>query len=286
MKWALPALVTVAGIALLNKRIDHEETARQRTEVERIRQSAVGHAVAQVRQGTDEPFVAIVIAARNEGPSIDGVLAEIPQRVCALPTRVIVVDDGSTDDTGPRAAEAGAIVVRHPVNLGQADGLRTGFACAFALGATVVVTMDADGQHDPADLPALVQPVLTGTVDYVQGSRFLGKYDDRRSARHAGIVAFTVLINALTDAGITDCTNGYRAVRASDLERMRLVEGRFNASEIIIEAKGKGLRMLEIPVHIRSRDAGVSKKPKGLGYPVGYFNSIVRSWLRSKSSNR
>jgi hypothetical protein len=142
--------------------------------------------------------------------------------------------------------------------------------------------MDADGQHDPAQLPALVAPVVAGEADYVQGSRFRGSYDDAGGARDLGIRGFTWLIRLLTRAPITDCTNGYRAIDGPGLDRLQLVEDRFSASEILIQAAGHGLRIHEVPVHIRSREIGESKKPRGLGYATGFLGAIVRSWARSR----
>jgi glycosyltransferase involved in cell wall biosynthesis len=159
--------------------------------------------------------------------------------------------------------------------------LRTGFAVAKRLDAQVVVTMDADGQHDPAELPDLVAPVVAGDADYVQGSRFLGRYDDAGGARDLGIRGFTSVVRLLTGTRITDCTNGYRAVDGASLARLQLVEDRFSASEILIQAAGHGLRIREVPVHIRSRDAGESKKPRGFGYAWGFLGAIVRSWARA-----
>jgi glycosyltransferase involved in cell wall biosynthesis len=229
-----------------------------------------------------QPFVAVVISALDEAATIREVLELLPAELERRPVRAVVVDDGSRDDTASVAAAAGAVVAVHPANLGQGEGLRTGFAVALALGAEVVATMDADGQHDPGELATLVTPVLEDHADYVQGSRFLGAYDDAGGARHLGIRGFTAVINLLTGAGITDCTNGYRAIRADGLARMRLVEDRFSASEILIEAAGRGLRMLEVPVHIQSRVVGESRKPRGLKYAGGYLSVIVRSWRRSR----
>lgn len=271
------AVVALAGDQVRRSRIRRDLRTRNRP----VREAAVESALLEV-DATEGPFVAIVMAALNEAGSIATVLADLPDELCGLPTRVIVVDDGSTDDTAALARKAGAVVAVHDRNLGQGDGLRTGFEVARRLGASVVVTMDADGQHDPAELPDLVGPVVHGDADYVQGSRFLGEYDDAGGARHAGIKGFTLLINALAGTSVTDCTNGYRAIRGPELGRMRLVETRFSASEIIIEAAARGLRMSEVPVHIRSRDVGESKKPKGLGYPLGYGGAIVRSWMRSR----
>jgi glycosyltransferase involved in cell wall biosynthesis len=210
------------------------------------------------------------------------VLRSLPATVCGLPVRVVVVDDGSNDRTADEAREAGAIVALHRRNLGQGDALRTGFALAQRLGARIVVTMDADGQHNPAELPDLVGPIVAGEADYVQGSRFLGTYDDAGGARDLGIRGFTRLIRLLTRTKVTDCTNGFRAIDGAGLARMRLVEDRFSAAEILIQAAGHGLRIREVPVHIRSREVGTSKKPRGLGYASGFFGAIVRSWARAR----
>lgn len=247
--------------------------------------AAVESAVAG-RVSASAPSLAVVMSALDEADSIGVVLGDLPGSVEGLSVVPVVVDDGSSDDTAVLAEKAGALVVRHPRNLGQGEGLRTGFAAARALGADVVVTMDADGQHDPAQLPDLVGPVVAGESDYVQGSRFLGRYDDAGSVRHLGIRFFTALINLLARTRITDCTNGYRAIRVADLGRMRLVEDRFSASEILIQAATAGLRMREVPVHIRSRHAGTSRKPGGIRYPLSYLAVILRSVVRARLRRR
>lgn len=248
----------------------------------RVREAAVDIAIATMDQPAPEtPFLAIVMAAYNESGSVGPVLASLPTTVSGLPVRSLVVDDGSADDTASEARAAGAVVGVHERNLGQGDALRTGFELARRLGARVVVTMDADGQHDPAELPDLVGPVVAGDADYVQGSRFLGRYDDAGGARDLGIRGFTRLIRLLARAPITDCTNGYRAVDGPGLARLQLVEDRFSASEILIQAAGHGLRIREVPVHIRSREIGTSKKPRGLGYATGFLGAIIRSWARA-----
>ena len=222
--------------------------------------------------------------AYNESGSIGGVLASLPDSVCGLVLCPVVVDDGSDDDTAEQARRAGALVAPHRRNLGQGDALRTGFAAAQRLGARVVVTMDADGQHDPSELPALVEPIVTGDADYVQGSRFLGRYDDAGGARDLGIRGFTRLIRRLTATEITDCTNGFRAIDGAKLRRLQLVEDRFSAAEILIQAARQGLRIREVPVHIRGRETGSSKKPRGLRYAGGFLGAIIRSWARAGSS--
>jgi hypothetical protein len=142
------------------------------------------------------------------------------------------------------------------------------------------MTMDADGQHRPEDIEKLARPVIDGEADYVMGSRFLGEYEERGGVRHAGIMLFTTLINVLGRVKITDCTNGFRAIRGSELGKLRLNEDRFSAPELIMEAARHGLRIKEVPVTIVRRAAGESKKPRRLGYPVGFLRTIVRVWLR------
>jgi glycosyltransferase involved in cell wall biosynthesis len=257
-----------------------QDRAARRAAARDVRTAAADNALAG-GQAPDQPLLAVVIAAYNESGSIGPLLDTLPETLCGLRVCPVVVDDGSSDETAADARRAGAVVGSHRRNLGQGDALRTGFAIAQRLGAEVVVTMDADGQHDPAELPGLVGPVVAGEVDYVQGSRFLGTYDDAGGARDLGIRGFTRLIRLLTGTSITDCTNGYRALNSAGLSRLQLVEDRFSASEILIQAAGHGLRIREVPVHIRSREVGSSKKPRGLRYATGFLGAIVRSWARA-----
>jgi glycosyltransferase involved in cell wall biosynthesis len=282
-------VVLAGGLGLVATRQARRRRAlRSRRDAARqVREAAVDEALRSAgRRVPPHPFLAVVMAAYDEAGSVGPVIGSLPDAVCGLTVYPLVVDDGSGDATAAEARAAGAVVGRHTRNLGQGDALRTGFALAEELGADVVVTMDADGQHDPAQLPDLVGPVVAGEADYVQGSRFLGRYDDAGGARDLGIRGFTRLIRVLTGAPITDCTNGYRAVAGSGLARLQLVEDRFSASEILIQAAGHGLRIREVPVHIRSREVGESKKPRGLGYAWGYLGAIVRSWARAHDPRR
>ena len=145
--------------------------------------------------------------------------------------------------------------------------------------------MDADGQHRPDELETLVSPIVSGKADHVQGSRFLGEYDDARSARHLGIVMLTPIVNLLSGAEVTDCTTGYRAFRASSLAKLHLEEPQFPVAEIIAESARSGLAVQEVPVHIRSRSHGTSKKPRHLAYPLGYLGAVWRTVWRVRGSS-
>ena len=207
-------------------------------------------------------------------------LAGLPDELCGLRVAPIVVVDGGTDDTAGVVERAGFLALRNDVCRGHSDALVTGFQLAIERQAEIVVTMDADGQHRAEELPRLVQPILAGEADYVQGSRYLGTYDEAGGARDLGIRLFTPIVNALSRAGITDCTNGFRAIRATRLAELRFEEPQFSAAEMIVEAAGHGLRMQEVPVHIQARRHGKSKKPPRLRYPIGYLAAVVRTWRR------
>jgi hypothetical protein len=224
--------------------------------------------------------IALVIPAYNEAAHITQVLRSLPPEVCGQRVRPILVDDGSSDDTAELAREAGAAAVHLPLNRGQGAALRTGYRLALATGARLVVTMDADGQHRPSELPRLVQPILDGEADVVNGSRVLGAADPAHAARKLGIRIFAALLSLLTARRITDPACGYRAVRTEALRDLEFRQDQFHNSEFIVEASKRKLTMLEVPVTVASRISGTSKKPPHFRYGLGFANALVRAWLR------
>ncbi len=224
--------------------------------------------------------VAILVPAYNEAENIGHVLDLIPAEVCGMQTAVLVVDDGSRDGTGDVAAEHGAIVARHVINRGGGAALRTGYRLMVASGAEVVVTLDADGQHLPSEMERLVEPVLDGEVDVAHGSRVLGQADRNHFARELGIVFFNRLVSLITRTHVTDCSNGYRAVRTTVLPQLVLRQEQFHTSEFMIEAIKRGIPAKEVPITVERRLHGHSKKPAVARYGLGFANAIVRTWLR------
>jgi hypothetical protein len=224
--------------------------------------------------------VAVVIPAYNEADSVGQVVRQIPSEVCGEPTAVLVVDDGSRDDTGEEAAKAGAIVARHVINRGGGAALRTGYRLMAESGALVVVTLDADGQHVPAEMERLVRPVLDDEVDVAHGSRVLGEADPNARSRELGIVFFNRAVSMITRTRVSDCSNGYRAVRTSVLPQLVLRQEQFHTSEFLIEAIKRGIPAKEIAVTVQKRLHGHSKKPAVVRYGLGFTNAIVRTWLR------
>ncbi len=224
--------------------------------------------------------IAILVPAYNEAENIGVVLDQMPAEVCGARTEILVVDDGSRDGTGDAAVEHGALVARHVTNRGGGAALRTGYRLMVESGAEIVVTLDADGQHLPSEMERLVKPVLDGEVDVAHGSRVLGHADRNHFARELGIVFFNRLVSFITRTHVTDCSNGYRAVRTTVLPQLVLRQEQFHTSEFMIEAIKRGIPAKEIPITVEQRLHGHSKKPAVFRYGVGFANAIVRTWLR------
>jgi Glycosyl transferase family 2 len=224
--------------------------------------------------------IGVLVPAYNEADNVGRVLDRIPNQVCGVETATLVVDDGSRDGTDEVAAAHGAVIARHVINRGGGAALRTGYRLLADSGARIVVTLDADGQHLPEEMERLVKPVLDGEVAVAHGSRVLGEAEANHPAREAGIVFFNRVVSFITRTHVTDCSNGYRAVRADVLPQLVLRQEQFHTSEFLIEAIKRGIPAKEVPVTVVSRLSGHSKKPAVVRYGMGFANAIVRTWLR------
>jgi len=200
--------------------------------------------------------VHVMIAAFNEERTVFGVVSEL-RSICP---NVVVVDDGSRDGTSEEAMRAGAVVVRHLINRGQGAALQTGFTYALKRGAEVIVTFDADGQHRPQDVPALVAPILRGEVDVCLGSRFLGRTEGMPRGRRWTLRAAVLWTRATSGVRLTDAHNGLRAFSRRAAERLDLQLDRMaHASELIDQVRSSGLAYREVPVTIRYTDYSLAK---------------------------
>jgi hypothetical protein len=224
--------------------------------------------------------VAVVIPAYNEADNIPRVLAEMPAEVGGLRLQPIVIADVCTDATEAAARNLGAVVIRRDLRRGSGAAVRLGYRAALAAGARVIVTLDADGQHDPGEMELLVKPLLENDVDMVQGSRVLGHFEIESHARKHGVRIFAWLLTLLGRTRITDPSTGYRAMTSSALRRLDLRQDQFYVSELILDASRKGMNVIEVPITIRARASGASKKPTTFRYAWGFSKAIMRTWLR------
>jgi len=245
-----------------------------------IDDAAVAEFTAQY--GSDLPPVAIVIAAYNEDRSIGATLNGIPAVVEGLETATIVVVDGSTDRTAEEARKAGAMVCDVPVNRGQGAALRLGYRLAREGGARYIVTTDADGQYDPADIKRVLAPVLQGEADFATGSRVLGRQETHDRVRRLGVHVFAWLISRFTGQRITDTSFGLRAMLAEVTAAVTLKQPQYQSSELLIGVISRGFRVVEVPATMRLRAAGTTKKGGNLVYGYRYSRVVLGTWLRER----
>jgi hypothetical protein len=226
--------------------------------------------------------VVVLIASYLEADNIGPVLAAVPAEVSGLAVSTLVVVDGGDDGTDKIVADAGAYCAVLPVNMGQGVALRLGYALAAEHGARYVVTVDADGQNDPAEIPGLVAPLLAGDADFVIASRRLGVDETTDPVRRAGVVFFSRLVNALTGQHLTDTSNGFRALRVEVLGDVTLEQDQYQTAELIISAASRGWRLAEQPTVWRPRASGTSKKGRNVWFAFNYARVVLRTWLRER----
>jgi uncharacterized membrane protein YbhN (UPF0104 family) len=207
-------------------------------------------------------LIAIVIPVHNEVESVGSVIDGVPRRELAalrLRSHVIVVDDGSSDSSARAATVAGAEdVICHPRRRGLGAALRTGLATARERGADAAVYLDADGEYDPRDMPALLRPLLDGSADYVLGSRFPIAGAVMRPSRLFGNRAFTLLLRALTCRRIDDGQTGYRAFGPRALRRAEIIHDYNYAQVLTLDLLRKGMRLTQVPIAYQVRCRGRS----------------------------
>jgi glycosyltransferase involved in cell wall biosynthesis len=223
-----------------------------------------------------KPFIIACIPAYNEERTIAQVIIKTMKHV----DKVIVCDDGSKDMTGEIAMRLGAEVIYHQNKNGYGASLKSLFSRARELDADVMVTLDADGQHNPSEIPLLVKPVLNGKADVVVGSRFLGDSGRRNSVpryRRVGIKMITRLTDATSKNGVGDAQSGFRAYGRKALEGLRLNENGMGVSvEVLMKAKKQGLTVVEVPTSCNYHGTEKTSTHNPLRHGISVVMSIVR----------
>ncbi|MDD5616296.1 MAG: glycosyltransferase family 2 protein [Candidatus Methanoperedens sp.] len=210
-----------------------------------------------------------IIPAYNEESTIGDVIKGTSQFV----DEILLIDDGSTDQTIDVAMNAGAIVIDNIVNRGLGKTIKRGYNEAIKHGADIVVQIDADGQYDPKEIPKLIQPILENKADLVLGSRLENLKYEMPWFKKQGNKAFTWLLRRLTGADIKDGQTGFRATRKEVFETIE-IQGDFTyTQEMIIRASKEGWRIANVPINFYQRSSGESRLMSG---PLSY---AWRAWI-------
>jgi glycosyltransferase involved in cell wall biosynthesis len=245
--------------------------------------NAAGAFFAQHTPGGGAP-VAVVIAAYNEEPTVVSVIEDVPSELAGLRTEVIVVNDGSADTTAELSAGAGALVCDLPTNIGHGAALKLGYWLARRRGAQVIATIDADAQYLPQELDRVVEPIVAGRADFVNGSRRLGTELTTDPMRHAGVIFFGALMSLLIRQRITDPASGIRGFRVEVPATVTLNQVQYQTSELLIGTAMAGFRILEVPTTMRDRPVGATATKKGpnLLYGMRFARAVLGTWFRER----
>ena len=221
--------------------------------------------------------IIIGIPAFNEEKNIGPIVAKLKKKY----DQVIVCDDGSSDMTETIASSLGAHVVKHDKNLGYGSAIKTIFNEAGKLEGDVLVTFDADGQHQISEIDSVLQPLFENKADIVIGSRFLGETKDLPKYRKIGIKTITGLTNIMTGSKITDSQSGFRAYSKKVLKEISPTESGMGIStEILIKASKKEMRIVEVPITISYESSTHSQEP------ISHGTSVIMSTIKHVAIER
>jgi glycosyltransferase involved in cell wall biosynthesis len=249
------------------------------------------HVVAQAMADAEARFgdltltdAVVLVCAYEEEGAIGDVLAKIPDTACGLPLTTLVIVDGGSDRTAEISEKSGATTIVFPVNLGHGVALKVGYRFCIDHGAKWIVTIDADGQNDPDEIPVLLQPLIDDETDFVVASRRLGTDNTTDKTRKLGVVVFSAMMNLMTGAHLTDTSNGYRGLRVTMLADVidRLVQDQYQTAELLITCLKRGWRVAERPTVWYPRQAGTTKKGSNWLFGFRYLNVVLRTWLRER----
>lgn len=237
----------------------------------------------------------VIVPAHNEEERIGRVLEKIGEVDKGID--IVVIDDGSTDNTGPKSRAAGARLVRLSSNMGYGVAIQTGYKYALERGYDYVVQLDSDGQHDPAYLPEMLAEVISGNADLVIGSRFLtgvlsatvSEAGYRVSAtRKLGISLFAFMVSKFIGLKITDPTSGYRALNNQIITFLAndFFPYDYPDADVVILVHRAGFKVKELPMVMHGRTAGTSMHSglKPVYYIFKMFLSMLMTLLRKKPS--
>ena len=254
----------------------------------KMRQYAIDQALARLeaeRPGFKPEKVVALIAAYEEEGNIGPVLEKMPASVDGAPYTTVVVIDGGDDKTSEIVRTFPHVIpIEFPVNLGHGVALQVGYRWCIANGVEYIVTLDADGQNDPAEIPTLVRDIMADKSDFVLASRVLGVDTTSNHVRAVGVRVFSTIVNIMTRQHLTDTSTGYRGLRVSMLADVidRLVQEQYQTSELLITALKRGWRVSEVPTVWHARQSGTTKKGSNWLFGFRYARVVFKTWWRER----
>jgi glycosyltransferase involved in cell wall biosynthesis len=261
-------------------------------ELERKRLNALrSHLIDAARKEFDERYPEVqlaetvaLICAYEEENNIGPVIAGVPNSACGTEISTLVIVDGGSDHTADVARSAGVLTFVFPTNLGHGVALQVGYRLCIELGAKYCVTLDADGQNDPVEIPVMLAPLVDDEADFVLASRRLGTDTTTDRFRKVGVVFFSAIMNAMTGAKLTDTSNGYRSLRVSMLADVvdRLRQEQYQTAELLITCLKRGWRVTERPTLWLPRQSGETKKGKNWLFGFRYAKVVFGTWWRER----
>ncbi len=231
-----------------------------------------------------DEIVASICAYEEEG-NIGDVLAKMPDTIDGRLYTTLVVVDGGEDATATIARTfEGVKVIEFPVNLGHGVALQVTYRYCIDHDVKYVVTLDADGQNDPGEIPQILAPLLADTSDFVVASRVLGEDKTSDVVRKSGVRFFSFVMNRMTGAKLTDTSTGYRALRVTMLADVvdRLTQEQYQTAELLITCLKRGWRASEVPTVWYPRASGTTKKGKNWLFAFRYARVVFGTWWRER----
>ena len=233
---------------------------------------------------TPEAIVASICAYEEEG-NIGDVLAKMPDTLDGRAYTILVVVDGGEDRTAEIARSFPHVrVIEFPVNLGHGVALQVTYRYCIDHHVAYVLTLDADGQNDPAELPQILAPLVADQSDFVVASRVLGVDKTSDVVRKSGVRFFSFVMNRMTGANLTDTSTGYRGLRVTMLADVvdRLTQEQYQTAELLITCLKRGWRASEVPTVWYPRASGTTKKGKNWLFGFRYARVVFGTWWRER----
>ena len=254
----------------------------------RLRTFAIARAMERCNEDypgfQPEEVVASICAYEEEG-NIGVVLDKMPELIDGHKYTTLVVVDGGEDKTAAIARSyPGVIVIEFPVNLGHGVALQVTYRYCIDHNVQFIVTLDADGQNDPAEIPRLLAPLMTDQADFVVASRRLGVDQTSDRFRKTGVRFFSFIMNRMTGATLTDTSTGYRGLRVTMLADVidRLSQEQYQTAELLITCLKRGWRSAEVPTVWHPRNSGTTKKGANWLFGFRYTKVVFSTWWRER----